>query len=35
MEEKLLKVREVLKKYAQEQVLDFYDTLSKEKQNHY
>ena len=33
MEEKLLKVREVLKKYAQEQVLDFYDTLSKEKQN--
>ena len=33
MEEKLLKVKEILKNYNQEQVLDFYDTLSKEKQN--
>lgn len=33
MEEKLSKVKEILKKYDQEQVLDFYDTLSTEKQN--
>lgn len=33
MEEKLLRAKEILAKYSQEHVLNFYDELSKEKQN--